>query len=54
MPSYSIEEKKLLQKLGKQINNLRTREGYSQEALAERAGLHRTYIGSAESTYSNL
>lgn len=35
-------------KFGKQIRNLRREKGWSQEELADKVGLHRTYIGSIE------
>lgn len=34
--------------IGERLRLLRTQAGYSQEALAERAGLHYTYIGQLE------
>jgi transcriptional regulator with XRE-family HTH domain len=34
--------------LGKRIRELRVRKSWSQEALADRAGLHRTYLGGIE------
>jgi transcriptional regulator with XRE-family HTH domain len=33
---------------GKRIRQLRQRAGISQEALADRCGLHRTYVGGIE------
>lgn len=33
---------------GAVIRSLREKQGYSQEAFAERAGVHRTYISSIE------
>jgi transcriptional regulator with XRE-family HTH domain len=39
---------RLLIKLGRRIRALRAQHPLSQEELAERAGLHRTYVGGIE------
>lgn len=35
-------------KFGENVRRLRKRAGFSQEVLADRTGLHRTYIGGIE------
>ena len=49
MPQPSI---KLL--FGKALRALREERGYSQEELAERAGLHRNYVGGIERGERNV
>lgn len=39
---------------GKRIRDLRKQKGYSQEQLADRADLHRTYIGAIERGEQNV
>ncbi|OGX18101.1 MAG: transcriptional regulator [Omnitrophica WOR_2 bacterium RBG_13_44_8b] len=44
----------ILKKFGTKVNKLRKQKGWSQEELAKRAKLHRTYIGSIERSERNV
>ena len=44
----------LLKALGQRIRVLRTEQGYSQEAFADKCGVHRTFMGTVERGESNL
>jgi transcriptional regulator with XRE-family HTH domain len=46
--------KLLLKALGQRIRELRTKQGYSQEAFADKCGVHRTFMGTIERGESNL
>lgn len=39
---------------GQRVKNERLKQGLSQEQLAEKAGLHRTYIGMIERAEKNI
>jgi transcriptional regulator with XRE-family HTH domain len=47
-------DSKILKKFGQRVREERLKQGLSQEALAERAGLHRTYIGMIERAEKNI
>lgn len=44
---------KILNRLGLRIKELRKEQNLTQEALAEKLGLHQTYIGKLETGKSN-
>lgn len=47
-------ESDILMSFGQEVQKARKRLGLSQEQLAERAGLHRTYIGMIERAEKNV
>ena len=47
-------KREILLKFGKKVRDERTRLGLSQEALASRAGVHRTYVGMIERAEKNI
>lgn len=49
-----ITETEILKKFGEQVRQLRKQKDISQEELAHRAGLHRTYIGMIERAEKNV
>ncbi len=48
------EERRFLERVGSRIRERRVAAGLTQAALAERAGLHRTFIGSVERGERNV
>jgi transcriptional regulator with XRE-family HTH domain len=47
-------EQQYLKRFGGRIRELRLQESISQEELAERAGVHRTYVGMIERGEKNI
>lgn len=52
MPTDASPE--LLAAFGRAVRALRTELGYSQERLAEKVGIHRTYVGDVERGIRNI
>lgn len=50
----SAMKKEILIKFGNKVRERRTALGVSQEVLAARAGVHRTYIGMIERAEKNI
>jgi len=48
------KQPKLREILAANIRQARANAGFSQEELADRAGLHRTYVGSVERAERNI
>lgn len=44
----------ILKKFGERVRKERLRQGLSQESFAEKAGVHRTYIGMIERAEKNI
>lgn len=44
----------ILVRFGQNVQKVRKERGFSQEQLAEKAGLHRTYIGMIERAEKNI
>ena len=49
-----ILKKNILIEFGEKVHKFRKERGYSQEELAYRSGLHRTYIGMIERAEKNI
>ena len=49
-----MKEHDICIRFGARVRGLRNDRGWSQEAFADRAGLHRTYIGSIERGEQNV
>lgn len=49
-----MKYKKLLQNFGTNVRNYRIEKGFSQEQLAAKAKVHRTYIGGIERGERNV
>ena len=49
-----ISKKEVLIKFGEKVREIRKEKGLSQEELAYRANLHRTYIGMIERAEKNI
>jgi len=49
-----MKDSKILKKLAHNVRTLRKEKGWTQEELAHRADIHRTYIGSIERHERNV
>jgi len=47
-------KRKILRQFGNKVKKLRKAKGWTQDELAKRTGLHRTYIGSIERSERNV
>ena len=47
-------KKRILVKFGEKVRHERLKQGLSQEDLADKAGVHRTYIGMIERAEKNI
>lgn len=54
MPRHGSRKPSVLVEFGRRVRARREVAGFSQEALAARADLHRTYIGSVERGERNI
>lgn len=50
----NIMKKEILIKFGKRVREIRIKQNLSQEKLATKAGVHRTYIGMIERAEKNI
>ena len=50
----SVMKREILIKFGKKVRDERIRLGLSQEELASRTGVHRTYVGMIERAEKNI
>ena len=49
-----MQKTPILEVFGQNVRTFRVEQGLSQEQLAEKAGLHRTYIGMIERAEKNI
>ena len=49
-----MQKSPILEVFGQNVRRLRVEQGLSQEQLADKAGLHRTYIGMIERAEKNI
>jgi len=50
----NLDDRRFLRAVGDRVRQLRTARGLTQAELAERCGLHRTFVGSVERGERNL
>ena len=49
-----VPNKEILKTFGEKVRKIRNEKGFSQEELAHKADLHRTYIGMIERAEKNI